>query len=1000
MSLRPSLYTIPAGFSFVDALARGIKDMADKAATFPLADYQILLPTRRACRSLRDAFLRQTNGAPLLLPRMHPIGEIDEDSLSLSTTPFLAEAENALLPEITPTRRLFLLTRLIQKQGKGRSITQNLELARALARLMDQTYTEDLDLADLPGLVDGTGFSNHWQVSLDFLSILSEHWPRILQSMGVMDAADRRNKLLKAMAQHWQQNPPAHPLLAAGSTGSIPATAQLLKTIATAPQGCVVLPALDQAMDEESWNAVEDTHPQATLKNLLGVMNVQRAEVDIWPVCEAHPGQKEPLRRFVSEIMRPAQTSGAWKDLGTQAFVKDLHLNMERYDCATSQEEALVAAMALRRVLEQPGKRAALVTPDRNLARRVASVCRRWNITVDDSAGTPLSKTLQGRFLRLAIHTVCADFAAVPLLDFCKHALCRPAREEWVQTIHDLDKEVLRGPVFGTGLLRYQKKCENLNNAKDAAKYVQTLQFIKTGFSPVLKLTNHDFTTQIPFHSLLQAHLQTVEYFADPQQLWMGEEGEAAARFFADLLQDAADMPDLALPDYLAVITSLMDAVSARHAYGTHPRVMILGQMEARLLEVDVMVLSGLNEGTWPQEPQPDPWMSRPMRKNFGLPSPERSIGLAAHDFVQGLCADEVVITRANRVDGTPTVPARWLSRMDTVLTAMGQSEGLPVGQRPSLLLQARQMDGAFFITANPVKRPAPKPPVHARPRKLSVTQIETWTKDPYSIYAKHILKLAPLKPLDEPFGAAQRGTFLHDVLQSFYTQHRDGLPADVAGAFYATAKAAMEAADLDIATQILWEPRLRKIGEWLGQREAERKHAFTPLMSEAAGAIRLPAAAGGFTLTCRIDRADISRDGKEGSVIDYKSGGGYTQNAMANGDSPQLPLEALIWQEGGFSGQKAVPVTELAYWVLKGTKSGDKAIALSDAAKVSEVVAHTRDGLIALIDQFDDPETCYLSLPKPHKIPKYNDYEHLARVKEWTALDDTEFDQDEESAA
>ncbi len=1000
MSLRPRLYTIPAGFSFVDVLARGIMDMADKAAAFPLADYQILLPTRRACRSLRDAFLRQTNGAPLLLPRMHPIGEVDEDSLSLSAAPALADLDAQLLPEISPTRRLFLLTRLIQKQGKGHGVAQDLDLARALARLMDQTYTEDLDLADLPSLVDGTAFSNHWQVSLDFLSILSHHWPLILEDMGVMDAADRRNKLLKAMAQHWQQNPPAHPVLAAGSTGSIPATAQLLKTIALAPQGAVVLPALDQIMDDQSWNAIEDTHPQATLKNLLNLMNAQRAEVDVWPACAADLAQKEPLRRFVSETMRPAQTSGAWKDLGAQDFAKDLNLNMERYDCATSQEEAMVAAMALRRVLEQPGRRAAMVSPDRNLARRVASVCRRWGISVDDSAGTPLSKTLQGRFMRLAIHAVCSDFAAVPLLDFCKHSLCRGDDADWKQGISALDKTALRGTIFGEGLLRYKNKCKDLKDPQTAAKLLQILEHISKGFAPLTHVIKHDLTAPMPFHSFLQAHLEMAEFFAKPQQLWAGEEGDCASRFFADLMQDAADMPDLTITDYLSVITSLMDGVPVRHAYGTHPRVMILGQMEARLLEVDVMVLSGLNEGTWPQAPNPDPWMSRPMRKNFGLPSPERSIGLAAHDFVQGLCADEVVITRARRVDGTPTVPARWLSRMDAVLSALGHPDGLPKGGRPSLLELAQHMDGPPFVTAAPIKRPAPKPPQAARPRKLSVTQIETWMKDPYSIYARHILKLLPLKPLDEPFGASQRGTFLHDVLRAFYLQHKPGLPADMAGAFAAFAARAMDDVGLDTPTRVLWMPRLRKIGEWLEQQENSRKKTYRLMMSEEPGAITLPAVGGDFSLTCRIDRADISVDGTEGSVIDYKSGGSFSQKGMASGDSPQLPLEALIWQAGGFAGQKTVPVSELAYWVLKGTKDGGTIVALKDAAKISDVIAQTKAGLTALIDTFDNKETPYLSLPKPHKAPKFNDYEHLARIKEWTALDDTEPSYDEEDAA
>lgn len=986
MTSKPRLYTIPSGFSFVDALAQGLLERTggDQAA---LAAHQILLPTRRGCRSLRDAFLRQTGGKPMLLPRMNPVGEVDAEELLLSISPEIGAQEANLPPAIPATKRLFLLCRLIAAQGKGRSMAQDMELAKALARLLDQTYTEDLNLQDLPRLVDGTKFSDHWQISLDFLSLISHHWPKILESEGYIDAADRRNRLIKTLSNFWQDAPPKHAVIAAGSTGSIPAVAGLLKTIAFMPEGMLILPGLDMGMDEESWQAIEDTHPQGTLKNLLQSIPAQRGEVDIWPACSKNVQDKAGTRAFSSEIMRPASTTKDWQNLKDKNPFNPGDLPIERYDCATPQEEALVAALALRRTLEDPKKRAALITPDRTLARRVAAACKRWGIAVDDSAGEILTHTAQGQYLTLILQAAVAGLRPVAMLDVCKHNLCRPDYPDWRSAIRTLDRTLLRGPFFRGGEAGYAKKLDEFKDRtkseKDLESNTKTLSFALRGFGPLL-----DSMTPRPMEDWVEAHLKVAEYFCPQTLLWSGPAGEAAAKFFTDLLQQSTGLAPLSLHDYMDILTSLMGMVSVRTPYGVHPRILILGQLEARLLEVDVMVLSGLNEGTWPAAPSPDPWMSRPMRKDFGLPSPERSIGLSAHDFAQSLCADEVVLTRALRQDGAPTVPSRWLSRMDTVLAACGASSLSP--KRENLLLQARMMDDVTGDRPAPLKRPAPTPPVSARPRSVSVTRVEEWLKDPYSLYARSILRLRPLEDLEQDLDAALRGTLLHDTLSALF---QDGPPNDLSHNFSTLCEAAMEDLGVEDHVRVLWRGRLKKIGAWLEEQHKKERGDFQTPLSEKTGVMVIPAPGGDFTLTCRADRIDISMDGKTARVLDYKTGGTFSVKGMENGTHPQLPLEALIIQEGGFEGIAPKTVEELAYWILNGSGDGGKIIAAKDAAKVTAAIEAAASGLKALIARFDEESTPYLSLPRLHKAPKYNDYEHLSRVKEWTALDESDDD-------
>ncbi len=986
MTQKPAsrIYTIPAGCSFVETLAQGLMDQAGNDP-LSLARIQILLPTRRACRSLREAFLKITEGKPLLLPRMHPIGDVDEEELSL-TLP-ITEEELSLPPSIHPMQRLFLMVRLIQSlEDRSRGMEQDLALASALGRLMDQIYTEDLSLADLPSAVDRDDFSEHWQVSINFLEILSVHWPNILAERGVIDAADRRNRLIKKLNDLWIKHPPAHPVVAAGSTGSIPATAQLLKTISQLSGGCVVLPGLDQFMDVESWHAMDDTHPQKTLKTLLEKLDITRSDVKCWPACSSAQ-TPDTMSILSSEVMRPSETTQAWQQIKKRlpGLSRDM-IPIERYDCDNSQEEALVIALGLRSALEKKETTAALVTPDRRLARRVAMACRRWNIEIDDSGGQALSETRVGAYLRLCMEAARQELRPVALLDFCKHGLCAPTgRDAWRSDIRALDKYILRGLTFGDAFTSYRKKMEELEAKNiNTTSFKQTLSFIEDSFLPLLNLVQND--GKAIFSAWIEAHIKTAENFCDASFLWAGQDGEAAALTLSDLHEQAGDLPPLSLGEYLLLIERIMKGVTVRPPYGLHPRLMILGQLEARLGDADVMILGGLNEGTWPMDPGIDPWMSRPMRRRFKLPPLERSIGLSAHDFAQCMGAKKIILTRSRIVDGTPTVPSRWLQRMDTVLQACGlESDCLKDGP---LLSYAQRIDHAENY--NPVERPKPKPPVSTRPRKLSATRIETWMNDPYGIYARYILNLKPLKLLEQPFDAAARGTLIHNTLQRFVEKYKDVLPPDAGADFIRIVRDELEKLGVEADIRTFWEPRLSKIAAWLIEKEETWRADMKPAMLEADGETTFLGPAGAFTLHARVDRIDISRDGSEAAIIDYKSGGAYSIKGMMEGKYPQLPLEALILDDGGFNKQ-AVPTTRLAYWVVNGGGEGGAIYEMRDASKILTAKENAREGLQNLITAFDSQDTPYYSLPRLDRAPRFNDYAHLERVLEWAALDDQE---------
>ena len=980
------VWSVPPAMGFVDALAEGLltETGGDPLA---LAEITILVPTRRAGRSLREAFLRRAAGKPLLLPRMMPLQDIDEDEALLNGFNGTDSAPLDIAPPIAPLTRQILLTRLILGQaeasGQNQSVEQAARLAQELARLLDQVQTERLTFDKLSELVPDN-LALHWQITLTFLQLVTQYWPAILTERGVVDPAEHRNQVFASQAHSWQAAPPKGLVVAAGSTGTIPATRDLLSVIATLPNGCIVLPGLDQLIDDAAWTVLEESHPQYTLKSLLDHFGLERNAVTAWP-GEPLSDTADQRQRLISEIMRPAETSEKWRMLEglTHAAVDGI----QRIEAPTPREEAAAIALVLRWVVDQDGRTGALVTPDRALARRVSAELERWgpNLKVDDSAGQPLTETPPGVFLRLTAAMILEHCAPIPLLSALKHPLAAGGMDPpaFRDRVRDLEVAVLRGP-------RPPKGMTGLRNALTASfahplaldPWLAALQSSMESFESVMTGGATSLVNLLSAHLEWAEALATTDEAAGALRLWAGPAGEALARFIAELTEAAANLGDILPAAYPGLLETLLSGQVVRPPYGTHPRLSILGPLEARLLRPDVLILAGLNEGTWPANADSDPWMSRPMRKAFGLPQPERRIGQAAHDIAQGLCAPEVILTRSLKVEGTPTVASRWWRRFDQVLDAT-QIPALSETGRYAWLPWAAALTRPDKIAAWPAPRPTP--PVEARPRRLRVTEVETWMRDPYEIYARHILKLRALDPIDADAGSADYGTIVHGILQDFVRAYPDTVPEDIHAVLSELADKTFSLASLSPSILAFWAPRFERIAGWFAAQERARRQHIQHAHAEVTGSITLPGPAGPFELSARADRIDELKDGTL-EIIDYKTGSVPSIKEVAAGYAPQLPLEAVIAADGGFQGVSAKLVSNLSYWQLTGRNEGGEMRSAGDNADVLR--ADALAGLCNLIAAFDDPKTPYAARPHPEMAPRYGDTQHLARIKEWAAAE------------
>jgi len=1032
---KPHIYTIPAGTPFLPTLADAvlggtfgpIPGLADNPLA--IADVSILVPTRRAARALAEAFVERSQGMTVL-PRIRPIGDVDEADHLLAPDAGDAFDRLALPPAISRLERRLTLARLVRQWGRTvrrevlaldegepllipASAGDALRLAGDLAALLDEMESAGVPWDALAALTP-EDYPAYWTLTLEFLRIVTEYWPRHLEERGRADPVARRDVLIRAEAARLQANPPKAPVIAAGSTGSIPATATLLGTIANLPLGAVVLPGLDQDIDEAGWAAIGGdgeppvpSHPQYGLKRLLSALGAPRS--DVVPLGRT----AAPRARLMGAAMRPAETTDAWAGISPDPAALD---GLCLIVAASEQEEALAIAIALREGIEEGVARAALVTPDRTIARRVSAELARFGLEIDDSAGAALRDTPPAILARLVVDGVLTNADPVTLLAIAKHPLARfgMKAEECRRAARALELSLFRNPRLKGGVANLAEELDVQRLAVESAKVgggriprsrrrlgaaewnaaARLAQRMSTALQPLeAAKSNPDLSAAEATRLLMTAlrHVTRDETGSDAA-FWSKGSGEALADLLAGLMEPAAGDLPLTLAEYPGFLVAAMDDVRVTPPPTADPRIHIWGTLEARLQSVDLMILAGLDEGVWPAAIRTDPWLSRTMRAKIGLEAPERRIGLAAHDFIQAMSSPRVIVTRSERRAGAPTVPSRWLQRLGAVAGKAAMQQITERGAR--YLALARAIDGHARGERREA-RPEPKPPVAVRPRSLSITEIETWVRDPYAIYARHVLGLEPLEAIGQEPDARERGNLVHETLGKFVEEWRGPFDKAAEKRLLELAQEGLASVEHFPEVHAIWRLRFEAIVRWFVAFEAARSEEIAARFAEIGGRMEIAAPGGTFVLRGRADRIDLRRDGSI-DILDFKTGQPPSAAQVLAGFAPQLGLEVAMARAGAFdaklaerggdalAGRRVADVAWLGLGLVRrgephksAVEKGWTADAVGDA-----VLAKLR----ALIDAYDNPERGYLSLARPQfeRLRFPGDYDHLARVAEW----------------
>jgi len=960
----PRVFALGLGVDFPSALVSGLKDRVKDSRPDALARVHLIVNTARMRRRVTSLFLDGTAG---LLPNITLLSDFGKH-------PKFHDVPQAVSPLFRRIELISLIDALLRGNPTLAARSSLFDLAESLAGLMDEMQGEGVTLEDIEAL-NTSEISSHWDRTQQFISIVGGF---LNQSDEAPDTEARARAVVLAQIAEWEQNPPDHPIILAGSTGSRGTTALLMEAIARLPQGAVILPGFDADIPNDVWAALSgdrsthmdpEDHPQFRFAKLLGKLGIHPSDVPHWST--ARPVDA-PRNKVVSLALRPVPVTDSWLREGPNlGNLSDAMRHVTLLETQTSREEALAIAMRLRQAAED-GTTAALITPDRMLTRQVTAALDRWDITPDDSAGTPLQLSPPGRFLRHVMDLFTRPLDAEALLTLLKHPLTHSGDDRGAHLLltRELELSIRKvGPAFPT-----PQSLQNWAGKNQLDGVHEWIDWVVHAFC-----NRHSNDTQNAI-ALAEQHIALAQHIAQGRSgtgsggLWQEAAGRAALEQWEHLQSALHALPDISTRDYADLFGGVLARGEVRNPDIGHPHVLIWGTLEARVQGAELLILAGLNEGSWPEMPSPDPWLNRRMRAEAGLLLPERRVGLSAHDFQQAIAAPEVWLTRAQRSDDAQTVPSRWLNRLTNL---MG---GLPDQNGREAIDQMQARGNAWLertklledpIETPPAQRPSPRPPVEVRPNKLSVTEIKTLVRDPYAIYAKHVLRLNPLESLVKTADARLRGIAVHKVFEDFI---RSWDQANTAEDLLQHAKRVFESGVDWPSARLMWAARVARLAEDFVAQEGERQSKAVSSKLEVEGKSTLPEL--DFTLTVKADRIDLDERGSA-HLYDYKTGQIPSKPQQLAFDM-QLLLEAAMAKRGDFVGLHPRHINGATYL---GVGSSVKSV---EAPLDEKPTAQVWSELYKLISDYQESNKGYTARRAMEKSKDFGRYDQLSRFGEW----------------
>lgn len=974
-----TLSYIPITKPFLKTLAQGLLHQTNHDPS-ALMDITILLPTRRACRNLRDIFLDLMNGKPILLPRMQAVADVDADEILL-----LLQRDHhisSIPPAISNLERLSVLTQLVSKFQPTLHFDQCTSLSQSLIQFLDTLQRENLSLDRLDDIV-GAEFSDHWKMILCFLNILRTTYPKYLEIAGKIDPIERQNILLDSLYQYWTQHPPQHQIIAAGITGSIKATRPLLKCIHNLPQGNVIVPGFIPDFNPDILRDSDIQHPYHELLSVIKDIGARWEDVHPW---DANPDHDNPSTlqntykrsQFFIHSMTPSHMTEQWSHKNNIDIHDDLFDHFDVCEADNILEEGQIVAALIRQTLEDPKKTVAVIAPNRSISKSILSACLEYGITLNDSGGSPITECKNTHFILLILDLILTDYHPVSFIEFLRHPFFNKHISD--EDLSFLDQKVFRGyRIEKEDIIPFLK---SISASEDIIHQINIIFDALETLSPFLKENG-------AMSKIVYTHLAAAEKLSHIHDgasvLWQDEEGDALGRIFDAFLDTSINGQNFSLSEYKSILLRYMSQIRVNKIGYGHPRASILGVYESRLIHADHIIITGFNEGIWPSQQSQDPWMSRGMRKSYGLPDSDVSIGRMALDLIQLLSAPRISITRSLMLNSRPTMESRWLSRMNVLLKTTSTKNINFYNTILPLWIKKKNITDHGYKPFIPTRVHIPK---HIKPTEFYATDIDTFSDNPYFFFIDKILGLNPLDSYDIDPDARIRGILIHNTLDSFIKGNiNNKIPFDeesLLNTYHQCAK------DLFISrsNQSLIKTRMYlSLLSFFQLEKQRRQNGFIPLHTEKKLESIFDLHNGTIHLKARFDRIDHDQTGNL-CIIDYKtSKTPPSLSKIINGEKPQLGIEMTILAsviDEITNHHNDRSISSAFFWPIH-PNSHD--LRIFDEQEIEKIIENVRSGIRELFSSYYDDFFSFHYLQNKKESFREQIYTHYIRKQEWNGF-------------
>ena len=980
----PKTSAISLGRHFLDSLAKGLVAKFRTSGPVDLRNAVIILPTEEARSNLLRNLIIRAESEAIVLPRTYTISE----NLPCQRPHKRGDLDCILPSNMLPNRlpiplvsRELLLGRLIFQWRKAHdhtnslSLSQCLKVAPTLGSLFDELQAFNINYLAL-GKSSTLDDAAHWASIDKFLKIIIEQWPRILVEQSWEDPIKYDQLITKLVIQYWEKEPPKYDVIAAGFTGKLPHVVNLLSSIVSLPRGHVVVPSLDRSLGKKIWENLPTDHPQSTIKCLLDGLKFGDKPVPEWPDQGGHSNptlsniSRLPL---VPSILNEGDMPN--DSITDKKRITDLTLITSQNVYSESQTIALI----VKEFLTHNQGDVSVIAEDQILVKQVALQLRKWNL--DLCYCTPRMPDASGgaTFLQLVAEMICSDVSPVSLLSALKHPMCKghTSKTLFNNLLNQLELKSLRGirpePGF-SGILA--SLALSPSNQKIIA-WLRELDRASHQFSELVK------NRRVSLRNLLRAHLDFSTWLCQPETInsalpWDTDSDHNLYQNLNALCSTLKNSFTVNGTEYSDIFKTLVNKIPDESTLVHNARIYTYSAEQTLFSSSSLHILAGMNEGTWPSISPASRWLSPQMREALGLPGKEAEKADSALQLCQAFTAPKVVLTRSKLINGVQTMPSYHFAQIERAAKKADLPHTIDQSSYWNELGQHLEQE---TINVPKIQRPAPIPPVSARPRTLSATQIELWMQDPYSIFVSTILKIRALRPLDAKVGPPDYGRIVHEALEKFTRTYPKDMPQDAFQKLLGFGQDSFRKIRVPSESYAFWWPRFERLAQYFVDQECEGRRHISRAYTEISGAITVNLASGQFTLTTRADRINMRTDGKV-DIIDYKTGMIPTASQIMDGRKPQLLLEALIALDHGFHEINTRKINSISSIQLSGAAIAGthQSIEQDIQIKANELLSR----VTMLIKAFDDENTPYYFVPHKDFSPQHNEFEHLARMKEW----------------